>query len=80
MNLQLVYQCSLSLSKTENMFYEKTKKQNKTKGPETKTRTAIVEPRTSALSIAPRQLILLTSRKLIIFNPLAHEIVPVDAV
>ena len=36
MNLQLVYQCSLSLSKNEKIFYEKTRKQNKTKGPETK--------------------------------------------
>ena len=38
MNLQLVYQCSLSLSKNEKMFYEKAKKQNKTKGPETMTK------------------------------------------
>ena len=84
MNLQLVYQYSLSLSKNEKKFYEKTK-QNKTKQKDQKQRqkkfpTARVEPRTSALSIAPRQLILLTSRKLIIFNTLAHEILPVDAV
>ena len=36
MNLQLVYQCSLSLSKNEKMFYEKKKK--KKNGPETKTK------------------------------------------
>ena len=29
MNLQLVYQCSLSLSKNEKMFYEKKKKKKK---------------------------------------------------
>ena len=37
MNLQLVYQCSLSLSKNEKMFYEKKKKKKKN-GPETKTK------------------------------------------
>ena len=39
MNLQLVYRYILSLSKNENIFYEKRKrktKQNKTKGPKTK--------------------------------------------
>ena len=38
MNLQLVYQYILSLSKNENMFYQKQNKtkQNKTKGPKRK--------------------------------------------
>ena len=84
MNQQLVYQYSLSPSKNEKMFYDKAK-QKKTKQKDQKQRhkkfpTARVEPRTSALSVAPRQLILLTSLKLIIFNTLAHEILPVDAV
>ena len=49
--------------KQENKTKQKDQKQRQKKFP-----TARVEPRTSALSIAPRQLILLTSRKLIVFN------------
>ena len=55
MNLQLVYRYILSLSKKENMFYEKNKTKQKKEVP-----SAGVEPRTTCkvnvLSIAPRQL------------------------
>ena len=48
MNLQLVYRYIFSLSKNENMFYEKTEK--KTKGPKNRKQnfqSRRVEPRTS---------------------------------
>ena len=62
MNLQLVYQRAIMALGLPVYFKMKicyTKKQNKTKGQETKKgkfSSARVEPRTSALSIAPRQL------------------------
>ena len=62
MNLQLVYPRAIMALGLPVYFKMKicyTKKQNKTKGQETKKgkfSSARVEPRTSALSIAPRQL------------------------
>ena len=69
------------------MFYEKTTKKrqkNQKKGKRSfQWRESAPEPPTSKvtpLSIAPRQLILKKSVKLIIFNTFGHEILPVDAV
>ena len=85
MNLQLVYKYISSLSKNENMFYEKTKKNQK--GQKKKKRFQQQEPKhrpptckVNALSIAPQQLILKTPIKLISFNTFAHEILLLDAV
>ena len=63
------------MKKQKHKTKQKDQKQRQKKFP-----TARVEPRMSAFSVAPRQLVLLTSLKLIIFNTLAHEILPVDAV
>ena len=90
MNLQLVHRYISSLSKNENLFYAKKKtNQNKAKG-QKKERKERIQRRESnpgpptcrvdALSIAQRQLTLMTFVKLIIFKSFAHEILPVDAV
>ena len=78
MNLQLVYRYILSLSKNENGALRKKKSLQRWEsnpGPLT--------CKVNVLSIAPRQLIFITTItfvKLIIFNTFAHEILPVDAV
>ena len=69
MNLQLVYRYILSQSKNENAALKTVR---------VKSRTS--ECKVNVLSIAPRQLILITLLKLIIFNTFLHEILPVDAV
>ena len=68
------------------MFYEKTTKKRQKNQKKMKRsfqwRESDPEPPTSKvtpLSIAPRQLILKKSVKLIIFNTFGHEILPVDA-
>ena len=87
MNLQLVHRYILSLSRNENMVFEKKKKTKRTKNKLKKkipmardeTRTSEVEGQ-RPLSIAPGQLTLKTRVKLIIHTTFAHEILPVDAV
>ena len=67
----LVYRYILN----ESMLYEKTKQKQKGK----KQRNKSFQRRESNLG-PPRQLILKTSVKLIIFNTLTYETLPVDAV
>ena len=59
----------LSLSKNENGTLKTVRVESRTS-----------ECKVNVLSIAPRQLILVTLVKLIILNTFAHEILPVDAV
>ena len=84
MNLQLVYQYISSLSKNENMFYEKTKKKQKAKKRKSfqqqESKHGPPTCKVNALSIAPQQLILKTPIKLSSFNTFAHEILLLDAV
>ena len=86
MNLQLVHRYILSLSKNENMVFEKTKNQKDQKQTEKKFSMARNETRTSVveglrpLSIAPGQLTSKTRIKLIIYTTFAHEVLPIDAV
>ena len=86
MNLQLVHRYILSLSKNENMVFEKTKNQKDQKQTEKKFSMARNETRTSVveglrpLSIAPGQLTSKTRVKLIIYTTFAHEVLPIDAV
>ena len=87
MNLQLVYRYILSLSKNENMFYEKNTKQNKRTKDKKREKGRESNPgpstcRVNEFSIAPRQppLSIAFNYKLIVFNSFAHEILPVDAV
>ena len=76
MNLQLVYRYILSLSKNESGALRKKKRSLQRRGSNPGPLTCKV----NVLFIAPRQLILITLVKLIIFNTFAHEILPVDPV
>ena len=69
MNLQLVYRYILRLSKNENRTLKTVRVESRTS-----------ECKVNVLSIASRQLILITLVKSIILNTFAHEILPVDAV
>ena len=85
MNLQLVYRYILSLSKNENLFYEKknkTKQKDKKSVPRRESNPGLPTYKRDAVSVAPRQLILNIRAydKLIIFNAFADEILPVDTV
>ena len=86
MNLQLVYRYILSLSKNENMFYEKRKRKRKQNKRTRNKRKENFQRRESkpgplvckvnALSITLRQLTLSFFVKVIILNTFTHEIDP----
>ena len=80
MNLQLVYpRAIMALGLPVYFKLKYVIRKNKTKQKGKKQRKKSFQRRESNLG-PPRQLILKTSVKLIIFNTLAYEILPVDAV
>ena len=88
MNLQLVYLCMFSLSKNENMFYEKKKNKNKNKRTTKKKKVSAGESRTpdfrrvwsTRYLLRHRSKSLKIAVELIIFKTFAHEILPVDTI